>query len=554
MPRSPIGPGEEGGGVSQFPKPAVGGKIGLAPTRGRLPAPPRDYTLPKASHTATLLGVADDPVADHQALVAELDRIRDRADEQLLSALDSVEPATKTVTVGLDILRRIAGSRSPQVRSGSWLGKHKAELAVAALAAAAPISVAISGAFENRTVRMTAEHEIVERNLAASLAEDQYTSLHVRRVAFLSTLADESGVLGDLGRWAQNEHLTTLQKLASDFETTADSYGEALLDHALKTEGLARVRGDYDATTRSWALQGKLLQASEEFRHGESDIANILANRQEVLDAEGLRLKDVRKEYLAVYLLCQSAANFVAEPAAKTSGKDHACNALRPLDNSATELARARCASAPKAAGAHSCYQLGRLLGADALPAAANQVQDQGIDSEGLAAFRKGCDLKDGLACDSLAIWHRLRKEYDSAVDFARKGCTKYGHAKACNTLGWRLFRGEGVAKDPKQARSLFEAGCGQGVLNSCDSLGLWYWYTANQQLDLDKKHEHRQLARSTFQEACENGGVRACINLMGLDAKREPIRFVQVVAVPAPSKGLPSLTTSSNLNQGTRK
>lgn len=148
---------------------------------------------------------------------------------------------------------------------------------------------------------------------------------------------------------------------------------------------------------------------------------------------------------------------------------------------------------------AKACYNVGRVHAAPKLG-----MYDA---VKALELYRKACKLGHGPACYSAGeySWDFARTDAakaDSTEDMKR-GCDA-GDANSCNTYGYRLERGEGVAKDVKGGLPFYSKACDLKSDVAC----------VNAAIDLENgfgADKDFAKARSLYDKACEMKNKNGC-------------------------------------------
>jgi TPR repeat protein len=88
--------------------------------------------------------------------------------------------------------------------------------------------------------------------------------------------------------------------------------------------------------------------------------------------------------------------------------------------------------------------------------------------------FQKGCDLRNAVSCNQLALMNvrgeGVPKDTVKAVSLFQKSCD-LGDAFGCGNLANHLASGDGVARDPARAAALRRSACDKGDRQACRAL-----------------------------------------------------------------------------------
>jgi TPR repeat protein len=192
----------------------------------------------------------------------------------------------------------------------------------------------------------------------------------------------------------------------------------------------------------------------------------------------------------------------------------------------ALEILRSRCSSGDS----HACARLGQFLEAVGdcqrpgmveatamcrLPDVKRVFGD--VSSEMSAAYKRGCELGNGSACESLALTELVApggaaESAEPAVRLLQRACD-LGWAQACHFLGAAYSKsGEkvlaeldrAVPKDSERATRLFEKGCLGGYTLSCPRAAEAYSEGRGVARDLAKASRY-------LERACEDGISELC-------------------------------------------
>lgn len=422
-----------------------------------------------------------------------------------------------------ELVARVKKARDQDAKSSWWRSSGAQNFLLAVVAVVAPVTVAINGITKSTIEKSSSEHEIVKANLTASLEEDALDDKHVRRMAFLASLDNEPGVLGDLGRWARLEHQMSLEQLARMSLEETEDFAVRLLDLAVARKRLLRSNGDYKSAQIAWARETDETKAKILNKHRNS-IEGVLNRLGRALDDEKHSLQELRKENVRTRLLCGALKQ--SQP-----DEQHSCKSLRPLPANEMEVATKACDEAlerKKSDNEGPCFKLGFLLSTEALSA-----NDQSMAKNAADTFDKACAIGDGRGCARLADAFRLGlgrpKDLNQAADYSSKGC-ELQDAQACNAYGWRFFKGEGRKEDVEEARKMFTMSCQLRHMNGCDSLGRLLAQQARTEQDEARRKLEKQ-AIENFSFACGLQEVRACINAANLQAELAPQDFAMPIA-----------------------
>jgi uncharacterized protein len=93
-------------------------------------------------------------------------------------------------------------------------------------------------------------------------------------------------------------------------------------------------------------------------------------------------------------------------------------------------------------------------------------------DSTAVALLERGCDRREGAACDRLGTLfeagERVAQNYERASRLYRKACGDFDHGEACARLAQMYARGAGVHRDSSEAAQLKRQACQLGHTDSC--------------------------------------------------------------------------------------
>jgi TPR repeat protein len=149
---------------------------------------------------------------------------------------------------------------------------------------------------------------------------------------------------------------------------------------------------------------------------------------------------------------------------------------------------------------ADTCMQLGLAFYAGTAPFPRDLPRSA-------AAYQRGCDLGDGLACSNLGDAYEyglgVPRELPRAAGFYDRAC-RVGTGLGCSNLGHLLEHGEGVARDLPRARALFRDACTGGEVYGCLHAALLAAEDAGAPRDSPRAVEH-------WQRACDRRDGRAC-------------------------------------------
>lgn len=149
----------------------------------------------------------------------------------------------------------------------------------------------------------------------------------------------------------------------------------------------------------------------------------------------------------------------------------------------------------------------------------ANILSDEDRSKEDRARmmplYEKSCALKSPFGCSNLGHF-LLKTDPPRAVDPLDDACTG-GRGRACEDLGLLLYAGgEGVEKNPVEARRVFARGCENGHMNSCANEGIMLSLGEGGPVDLDEAAEY-------LKEACDAKHEKACGRLGVVLASSDP-------------------------------
>jgi uncharacterized protein len=123
------------------------------------------------------------------------------------------------------------------------------------------------------------------------------------------------------------------------------------------------------------------------------------------------------------------------------------------------------------------------------------------------AAYQRGCDLGNGLACSNLGdaceYGSGVPRDLSRAAALYERAC-RAGRALGCSNLGHLLKHGEGVARDVPRARTLFRDACTGGDVYGCLHAALLVAEDAGAPREPQRAVEH-------WQRACDRRDGRAC-------------------------------------------
>jgi uncharacterized protein len=149
---------------------------------------------------------------------------------------------------------------------------------------------------------------------------------------------------------------------------------------------------------------------------------------------------------------------------------------------------------------ADTCMQLGLAFYAGTAPFPRDLPRSA-------AAYQRGCDLGQGLACSNLGDAYEygsgVPRDLSRAAAFYERAC-RTGNALGCSNLGHLLKHGEGVARDAQRARALFRDACTGGDVYGCLHAALMAAEDAGAPRDSPRAVEH-------WQRACDRRDGRAC-------------------------------------------
>lgn len=118
----------------------------------------------------------------------------------------------------------------------------------------------------------------------------------------------------------------------------------------------------------------------------------------------------------------------------------------------------------------------------------------------------QGCALGNVISCSDRGMFYLVGigpKNTAKGVPLVQQGC-KDGYFRACTNLGWVLYTGQGVQRDPAKAAGYYKIGCDGGSGSACTNLGLMY-------RDGDGVKQSTSKAHRLFDRACDLGDQRGC-------------------------------------------
>jgi len=149
------------------------------------------------------------------------------------------------------------------------------------------------------------------------------------------------------------------------------------------------------------------------------------------------------------------------------------------------------------------------------------------VPKEIIALYRKGCDLKNDIACRRLEallaeverqeLAHGSPATSSTATATRRDSCEglkvaecakcKAREVEACRELAKRFEVGDGVNQSWKHAAEYHRAACDLGNVQSC-AKAAWLLFEGT------RMAPNKKLARDLYVKACDGGSLPACANL----------------------------------------
>lgn len=158
-----------------------------------------------------------------------------------------------------------------------------------------------------------------------------------------------------------------------------------------------------------------------------------------------------------------------------------------------------------------------------------SEIPEGGTEKHG-AYWEKACKGGHGKACAELSLflsrgWIPAAAVKSTPAELDKRGCA-LREASSCTALGWRHAQGtEGFARDPKQARALFESACIEGDPKGC--LGL---YGLVQRGEVPARSPQKE--QSLIERACALGSGDACHVAADALAKKKPDARERITAL----------------------
>ena len=125
--------------------------------------------------------------------------------------------------------------------------------------------------------------------------------------------------------------------------------------------------------------------------------------------------------------------------------------------------------------------------------------------------YGTACDGGIPEACEQLGDQYfdgdRVEKSFPKAAQFYQSACETDPQSAACIKWAKMMFDGRGIPADETRAAQLFEKGCKDGQVESCDLLG--EAFESGKGLAQDEKK-----AVAIWKPACEQGYLLSCQNL----------------------------------------
>lgn len=408
-------------------------------------------------------------------------------------------------------------NESPWWRKGTFV-VLLGGLATFGVPMATAIGGALAGVMESQRMMLTLEHEIVKEHLNAVLSQPIGGDAHVRRIQFLRKFRSDttlergllkdlftSGLTSKLGDWASNEYDTYFKFLDKEVTELHNKIIDAEIELAKRIRALSEAK----KLQLEWQVDpDRNRGSSKELVSVQNRLDDLISDFQNALEEGKASVLGLRTRWGEIDLIYKA---------------DNRSPHLMLSDDFFDDLS-ASCSVKDVVFDESRCLALGEEAYERSIaPGSGDKTTYQKTSVEIFSAL---CTRNVAYACSMIGRSYRLGQSVTTdergnmavAADLYEKSCT-LGDSNGCNGLGWRLYRGEGRARDPAKARALFEKACQQGNWNGCDSLGTFYVESAEAKSGLKDKErkENRVKAQRAFSDACSRKEVRGCINLLNL-------------------------------------